>query len=209
MVNIDNNGSKKIWTWVESLWANGTTPRDQGDEVSFKAGNDAAKVTISSIFAGLQAQTTDPLGMAVFPMSFDGTSKKITRTPAAAFDWGISSKSAHPKEAAMLLNFLLTDPEAVSAIGIAIGTPPAPEAIQYLSKNVYKEGTPENAVLQIVTKTMKEAEELWTQPNVAGWDEADDTFQTLLESYVFKKTSMEKFIADAQRQMNEKLAGAK
>jgi ABC-type glycerol-3-phosphate transport system substrate-binding protein len=200
-VNADK--AKLIWNWMEKLWADGVVPRNTSDKVSFETGNLATSISASSAAVTTVNLTPDPLGFAVLPATFDGTGTKVVNPPVPSGLWGVSASSPHVKEALLLVNFLMTDPDAVKATGIENGVPATTKAMEILTKEVVKQGTPQYEMVDVVRRSQDGVSQFWLPAQPLGAPEAGEALKTSLEKYLFKKTTMEQFIAESQTEMNK------
>lgn len=116
----------------------------------------------------------------------------------AASLWSISSTSGRPEEAAGLINFLLTDKDAIDAIGVALGTPPSQSARDQLSSGL--EGPQHTAVeyMSTVAEHSRPLNRLWPQ----GFASSRTQLSELAEAVAFGKSSIDEavktFFADAR-----------
>src|SRR5699024_8098196 len=116
----------------------------------------------------------------------------------AASLWSVASTSARPDEAGRLVNFLLTDPEAISAIGVALGTPPSQTARDQLADGL--EGAQRTAVdyMTTVADHSRPLNRLWPK----GFASSRTELEELAEAVAFDKTTVddavEAFFADAR-----------
>ena len=83
-----------------------------------------------SKYAGPLTETNQELVLADIPTVNNPVASGIISKPSLM--WGISSKTKHPKEAAMLLDFLLNDPEAASILALERGVPNSIAALEVL-----------------------------------------------------------------------------
>lgn len=206
-INVDK--AKQIWGWTEKLWSEGTITRDSSDTISIEGGNLAVALGASSAVLSTVGLTQDPLGFAVEPHTFDGTGSKVTTPPMPPGLWGIPSASKHIPEAVMLLNFLLTDQDALKTIGVQIGTPAVPASLEYLSTQ-YQQGSVEYDMLDVVKRSQQNVDEYWLPSNLTpGYPEAVDAYSTeALDKYIFKKTNLDEFLAEAESVMNKAFQAA-
>lgn len=116
----------------------------------------------------------------------------------AASLWSIASTSARPDEAARLVNFLLTDPEAISAIGVALGTPPTQAARDQLAGGL--QGAQRTAVdyMTTVADHSRPLNRLWPK----GFASSRTELEELAQAVAFDKTTIDDavkaFFADAR-----------
>lgn len=207
-VKIDFETADKIWTWNEALWADGTIARHSSDTIGFEAGNLGASVSASSAIPNTKNQTEDPLGFAVVPKTFEGEGSKIAYPPVPGGLWGIPSSTAHLEEALLLLSFLQSDSEAVKTIGIEFGVPSVPSSLQVLQNGLYKEGSIEHQMLDVVLRSQQDIDEVWSLPMPKGFTQALEAYNTEMESYIFHAIDKDTFIKNAEEVMNAAIASA-
>lgn len=84
------------------------------------------------------AENGQELVIAPYPTIPGATTSGVMEKPTMLF--AISPNSKHQTEAAMLLNFLLNDPEGIRLMGITRGTPAVAGAAEILAENGQLEG---------------------------------------------------------------------
>ena len=116
----------------------------------------------------------------------------------AASLWSISSTSGQQDVAAELINFLLTDPDAISAIGVALGTPPSQKSRDQIADGL--DGVQRSALdyMTTVTEHSRPLNRLWPQ----GFASSRTQLNDLAEAVAFGKSSIDEavktFFADAR-----------
>ncbi len=135
------------------------------------------------------------LELGAYPMLPDAKDAGLFFKPAQMFSIGRSTK--HPKEAAILMNFLLNSKEGVEALGLERGVPLSKAAVaQLTAEGTIKDGDPAVAGLKLAQSL----------PNhVATSPYFDDPqivslFGTAIQYIDYGKKSVEETAADFQRQ---------
>jgi multiple sugar transport system substrate-binding protein len=118
----------KFWSyWQDLVKAGGATPAEisnQYDGTAAKSalvqGKSAAEFMFDNTLGANQAATKSKLAVVGFPT--DGANSGQYFKPTMLLS--ASAKSAHPKEAAQLIDFLVNDPGAGKILGVERGLPP-------------------------------------------------------------------------------------
>ena len=101
--------------------------------------------------------------------------------------WAISAGTEHPKEAAMLLNFLLNDPHMVTLQQTEKGVPVSKTAIDVLNE----EGLSETNEYKAIQEMNEYQNELYLMvPNIEN-ESIIDVFKSEADEYIFDKASSE------------------
>ena len=101
--------------------------------------------------------------------------------------WAISAGTEHPKEAAMLLNFLLSDPHMVTLQQTEKGVPVSKTAIDVLNE----EGLSETNEYKAIQEMNEYQNELYLMvPNIEN-ESIIDVFKSEADEYIFDKASSE------------------
>ena len=88
----------------------------------------------SNQYVGMQALKTDPLILAPYPkLGADGKGGLYMKP---TMFWSISAQSKNPEAAAEIVNFLISDPQAVSTLGVERGIPASAEVRDALKPNL-------------------------------------------------------------------------
>lgn len=108
-----------------------------------------------------------------YPMLPNAKDSAINTKPSSLF--AVSRHTQHPKEAAMLIGFLLSDPEGIKALGLQNGMPANPKAVKLLEDsgvitptnllaNAYRAAATQPATHVPVSPFMENQElvQLWT-----------------------------------------------
>ena len=120
-----------------SMWANlresGAAPPPtvvgQGAEDSLLVkGKVAMYSDWSNLFSAYQSYTQDALDLYTYPTGEQGTGQYLQ--PAVYMS--VSSQTEHPEAAAMVINFLINDPEAARILGTNRGIPPSSQIREQL-----------------------------------------------------------------------------
>jgi multiple sugar transport system substrate-binding protein len=116
-----------FWTlWQDMVKSGAATPAEisnQYDGTTAKSalvqGKSAAEFIFDNTLGGTQAAMKDPLSLAAFPS--DGATTGMYYKPTMLLS--ASTKTEHPKEAALLINFLVNDMGAGKLLGVDRGLP--------------------------------------------------------------------------------------
>lgn len=87
-------------------------------------GKAATSLAFSNQIVGMQAATTVPLALTMFPNGGAGAKPGQFYRPASS--WSIYARSKAPEAAAAFIAFFLNDPEAAKVLGVERGVPMAP-----------------------------------------------------------------------------------
>ena len=88
----------------------------------------------SNQYVGMQALKTDPLILAPYPkLGADGKGGLYMKP---TMFWSISAQSKNPEAAAEIVNFLISDPQAVATLGVERGIPASAEVRDALKPNL-------------------------------------------------------------------------
>jgi multiple sugar transport system substrate-binding protein len=118
------------WTFTEDLRKSGAvTPADVTSKADGSTANDpVAKKIASSGFgydSGMTPKTWEIMGRELTLVNFPSSDpKNLGQYAKPSMQFAVSAKSAHPKEAAKLIDFLVNDPEAANILGMSRGLPP-------------------------------------------------------------------------------------
>lgn len=77
----------------------------------------------SNQLVGFQAVNKSKLGMSMLPVGGAGTKPGQYLKPAML--WSVSARAKDPEEAAKIVNFFVTNPEAAQVLGVERGVPPS------------------------------------------------------------------------------------
>ena len=97
----------------------------------------------------------------------------------------------------------MTDKEAIKLTGIENGVPAVAEALDYLSNEVVEKNTPQFDMVDVVKRAQENIDEFWLPAQPLGAPEAHVALETAFQKYLFKKTTMEKFITESEEEMNK------
>lgn len=206
--NMHPDKAKIIWSWTEKLWEENVIPRDSSDTIGFEAGNLASALSAASVIPSTVAMTEDPLGFVTLPKTFDGNGPKIAMPPVPTSLWGIDARSEHIEEALMLVNFLLTDKDAIKALKVEIGVPAVTSSLEYLANEVFGGSGVESEMLDVVKRSQEGTDEFWLPAQPLGAPDANAAFQAAFEKYLFRLVDVDGFLAEAEKTMNEKFQEA-
>jgi multiple sugar transport system substrate-binding protein len=109
------------------------------DQTPFAVGKTAAIFTPSTMITAFAAAMDAELELVPLPTPDENATKYDYFKPGMY--WSVSSKSEHPAEAALLIDFLVNDPEATKIIGTERGIPANPQTLEDLGEDI----TPEEA----------------------------------------------------------------
>ncbi|MFC5469880.1 ABC transporter substrate-binding protein [Cohnella suwonensis] len=204
---VNTEEAKKIWQWTEGLWADKSVARDSSDTIGFASGNLATALSATSVLPTTVTETQDPLGFATMPKTFDGTGSKVAIPPVPAGLWGIDKRTKHPEESILLINFLMSDPDAIKALQVTNGVPAVPASQELLKGQLAPESI-EAAMVDVVARTQQGADEYWSPAQPLGIGEANAAFTTQMENFIFKGSDLDKFLSTAEAEMNAALKAA-
>lgn len=98
--------------------------------------------------------------------------------------WGAASRTEHPAEAQMLIDFLVNDQEAALAMGLVRGTPPNATNATALADTL---SGPDSTVTQFVTEIGREAVTVPLPPT--GFASFQDVLRRYVAEYMFGRQS--------------------
>lgn len=205
---VNTDEAKRIWQWTEGLWADKTLPRDTSDTIGFSSGNLATALSATSVLPTTVTETQDPLGFATMPKTFDGTGSKIAIPPAPAGLWGIDKRTKHPEESILLMNFLMSDPDAIKVLQVTNGVPAVPASQKWLTDQLAPDSV-EKAMVDVVARSQEGADEYWMPAQPLGSSEANAALSTQMENFIFKGVNLDEFLTAAESEMNAALKAAK
>jgi multiple sugar transport system substrate-binding protein len=202
-LGIDKQDLTDWFTFWDQMRKDGLTPpaaiqSEQGDkpqEQSMLARGKVAMISKSSNQLKIyQKSTKDELGIVSYPMDPNGE-KKI---PLIVASLGISAKTKHPKEAAMLIDFVVNDPDAAK-IFLGEHGPQASKKMQEVIKPLL--GAPEEKEYAFVKEMMP-----FTKPYPAMPGGSTSVQKLLLsanESIAFGKKTIPQAVDDFFTQANQ------
>ena len=137
----------------------------------------------SNQYVGMQALKTDPLILAPYPkLGADGKGGLYLKP---TMFWSVSSQSKNPEAAAALVSYLISDPEAVAALGVERGIP-ASAAVRDALKPKLDPG--DEIVLDYIAGLGDLLGEL-APPAPPGGGEVDDALRTYSQQVAFGSMS--------------------
>lgn len=107
------------------------------DQTPFANGKTAAIFTPSTMITAYAAAIDAELELVPLPTPDEDTTKYDYFKPGMY--WSVSSKSEHPAEAALLIDFLVNDPEAAKIIGTERGIPANAQTLEDLGEDLTTE----------------------------------------------------------------------
>lgn len=107
------------------------------DQTPFATGKTAAIFTPSTMITAYAAAGGAELELVPLPTPDEDTTKYDYYKPGMY--WSVSAKSEHPAEAALLIDFLVNDPEAAAIIGTERGIPANPQTLVDLGDDLTDE----------------------------------------------------------------------
>jgi multiple sugar transport system substrate-binding protein len=107
------------------------------DQTPFATGKTAAIFTPSTMITAYSAAIDAELELVPLPTPDGDTTKYDYYKPGMY--WSVSAKSEHPAEAALLVDFMVNDPEAAKIIGTERGIPANPESLETLGDDLTPE----------------------------------------------------------------------
>lgn len=97
------------------------------DQLDFSVGKAATLFSPSTTVTAYQAAVGANVELLELP-TVDGAEAGWEYLKPGMY-WSVSSKSAHPAEAALLVDFFINDPEAAAVLGVERGIPANPDAL--------------------------------------------------------------------------------
>jgi len=189
---------------VENHWNTGVLPRAGDVEINFAQGN--ALATSTNTPRALQETTNHELGFILAPRRWDDNSPTRVTVPGPGLFWGVSARSNNIMQAIHLLEFLQTDPVAVTNIALLNGTPTNPRALEVL-QGTFEPGDPEYYQMMIAAMSLQGVDEWIDRPSVAGMPEADAAWRRVFEEFIFEvidlETYLERVVTESQNALNE------
>lgn len=107
------------------------------DQTPFATGETAAIFTPSTMITAYAAASGAELELVQLPTPDEDTTNYDYFKPGMY--WSVSSKSEHPAEAALLVDFLVNDPEAAKIIGTERGIPANAQTLESLGQDLTPE----------------------------------------------------------------------
>lgn len=107
--------------------------RDKPEQTMFAQGKTAMFMTPAHQFNAFQIAATDQFEINRLPISGDSLQEQAQDTAAAHIS--INAKTEHPKEAALLVDYLLNDPFYAKTMGIEYGTLGSSEMNEIIKEN--------------------------------------------------------------------------
>lgn len=149
-LGYDQNDIKDLLSFYKTLIDNKIIPQPNSIKSYDLSGNNAVgniswASEASKMDSGVKKNNSE---ITVGPMpSNNGETPICYVKPSMLF--AISKNTEHPKEAALLMNFLLNNPEGVSALGLDRGVPCSKSATDTLKENNQLSGTQYNAMSEV------------------------------------------------------------
>lgn len=145
------------------------------------------------------AQDGHAYGLAAIPDSTQG--EKLGTYVKGDLLLLINSHSEHQKEAAMLLNELLNDPEITEIMGLSRGLPPSSVAQEQLEET----GGLAGEVFRL-QRLEEESNDVPEPRYINGWSDCIKVVDNVTRQYAFHKISLDEAIESMERQF-EKILG--
>ena len=149
-LGYDQNDIKDLLAFYKSLLDNKIIPQPNSIKNYNLSGNNA----VGNISWASEASKMDSgvkeinSQVTVGPMPSSTGSNPVSYVKPTML-WAISKNTDHPKEAALLMNFLLNDPAGVNALGLDRGIPCSKSAINSLQQDNQLSGTQYNAITEV------------------------------------------------------------
>ncbi|UUZ90276.1 extracellular solute-binding protein [Paenibacillus sp. P25] len=168
-----------------------SNPPSDTSKTLIVTGKVAMTLTASNQLVALQNLTKDPLTLVQVPRGPQGTGVVFESSQ------GLSAyaKTKHPKEAAMLMNFWINDPDAAKILGNDRGVP-VTSAMRELLK---KEAGPVDQIIYDYTGRVSEAakkEPVKVSYNPPGFTEYSKLADTTVQEIAFGKKDVKKGVED-------------
>ncbi|MGF9713641.1 sugar ABC transporter substrate-binding protein [Paenibacillus sp. JMULE4] len=202
-LGIDKKDLTDWFTFWDQMRKEGLTPpaaiqSEQGDktqEQSMLARGKVAMISKSSNQLKIyQGSTKDELGIVSYPMDPNGEKK----VPLIVASLGISAKTKYPKEAAMLIDFVVNDPDAAKIFKGEHG-PQASKAMQEVIKPLL--GKPEEKEYAFVNEMMPSTKPYPTMPG--GSTSVQKLLLSNNEAIAFGKKTIPQAVDDFFAQANQ------
>ena len=107
------------------------------DQTPFATGRTAAIFTPSTMITAYAAASGAELELVPLPTPDEDTTKYDYYKPGMY--WSVSARSEHPAEAALLIDFMVNDPEAATIVGTERGIPANPQTLVDLGDDLTPE----------------------------------------------------------------------
>lgn len=157
--------------------------KESPDNSRFVEGKAAMKTIWSNQVTAYQKAMKDDIGIALLPSG--GTTKGLWLQPSQFMS--INAKSKHPKEAAMFIDFMVTDPEATLILGNERGVPGSSKVRNALKE---KSNETDKKIYDYIDLAVKNSREMDRElPNIAEW-QSELTVQS--QKLAFGQTTVEK-----------------
>ncbi|GCL70808.1 sugar ABC transporter substrate-binding protein [Paenibacillus naphthalenovorans] len=202
-LGIDKKDLTDWFTFWDQMRKEGLTPpaaiqSEQGDktqEQSMLARGKVAMISKSSNQLKIyQGSTKDELGIVSYPMDPNGEKK----VPLIVASLGISANTKYPKEAAMLIDFVVNDPDAAKIFKGEHG-PQASKAMQEVIKPLL--GKPEEKEYAFVNEMMPSTKPYPTMPG--GSTSVQKLLLSNNEAIAFGKKTIPQAVDDFFAQANQ------
>lgn len=188
--------------WAELRAAKAATPPDVTSEYASPydaviQGTAASTFLFANQYAGVVANSGNPLALLRMP----GEAKNPGQYLRTAMNLLVSSQSKHPAEAALLVNFLLNDPEANAILGIERGVPANGNVVQAATENVDEN----NAKAIALIESVREHGAAAPVPAPTGSGTVNTLFTEFAQQVQFgslsSKDAADQFIAQAKSEL--------
>jgi multiple sugar transport system substrate-binding protein len=140
----------------------------------------------------------DALGDTVVEANLPGEAEARGNRVGSTMEYAITSKTAHPEAAAMLLDYLVNDPRVVDAVGTDRGVPANEEVRDHLRGSLTTVQQKEVDLIDEITASDAGAR----MPAPEGASSTGDIFTRLMQDVLFERTSpddaAEQFISEVE-----------
>ncbi len=200
-LNIDADDLAHILEFYkEMIDEHALCPIDVFDRNKYMSGEIAGTmcwISDTKIYCDGLAETGAKVTRAAYPKASGAKYSGWYIKPATM--WAISAETAHPKEAAMLLNYLLNDPAMARLQKTEKGVPVSDAAVKALEG----EGLFDTNEYKAMQEMMEHQEELYLMiPNMEN-EKIIDVFKSEADEYLFDKMSLEECAQNTYAAMKE------
>lgn len=159
-------------------------------------------ISDTKIYCDGLAETGANVSRGSYPLVNGAKSSGWYTKPATM--WAISADTIHPKEAALLINFLLNDPEMAKLQQTEKGVPVSDAAIAALNE----EGLSETNEYKAITEMNEHQEDMHLMiPNMEN-ESIIDAFKSGADEYIFDKMTVEECAEQTYEAMKEVISGS-
>lgn len=154
-------------------------------------------VSDTKVYCDGLAETGANVTLASYPIAKSDKDSGWYIKPATM--WAVSAETEHPKEAAMLLDYMLNDPDMAKLQQTEKGVPVSDAAIEALNEDGLSD-TNEYKAMQMMSEHQEEMHLMI--PNMEN-ESIIDAFKTGADEYIFDKMSAEECAGEIYKAMND------